>query len=137
MAIKYDAGKKLYHLTQKENIENILLNGLLPSNKSLDGVDYEENRVYFFTKPVLRTCEIDKYLHDRIQLEIIYDETYELFKDKEYNQNSNFIVYTKVNKPITVLKISDFQPKNIDVISESERMIVLQQIIERTEGCYN
>lgn len=129
-----DVGKTLYHLTAEENIQNILSCGLLPSNKSADGVNYEENRVYFFTQPVLRTSEIDEYLQGRIQIEIIYDGSYELLKDEEYRHKDNFTVYAVKEEPITVQGISSIQPVNMNLIDDTEKIMVLERIIKRVEG---
>lgn len=106
-------GSKLYHLARSNSLENILTDGLRPGRFTADKVYLGCNKIYFSTKPVLdeNAPYVDGYLYNRVQLEIIYDGTYELFKDPEYNYYKDHpMVYAISNHNIKVLQISKNQP---------------------------
>lgn len=114
--VDIEVGDKLYHLTRPERVESILKNGLIPTMYSEDDVYYGANKVFFSTKPILDddTDYLDVYLRDRVQLEIIYDGSYELFVDTEYNHFENHtMVFGLTDNPVPIHKVSDIQPKRI------------------------
>jgi len=128
MQVELKVGDKLYHLTNQSNINDIVKDGLLPFRNSKDGVNYGEGRIYFLTNPVFRECEIDTYLKGRTQIEVIYDGSYPLFKDEEYERH-NLMVYTNTDKVIPMHKVSDIQPIDLDNVDDNKRKNVLAQMI--------
>jgi hypothetical protein len=104
-------GKIIYHLTEIHNIESILKNGLKPSKQSKDGIIYNNNRIYFSLIPNYYNREVDKYLQNRMQLEIIYDGSYNLYYDKEYGKLKSYRVFSITDKNIKIKGLSEIQLK--------------------------
>jgi len=107
-------GTTLYHLARKSTLNMILKEGLRPSKFSTDAKFYGCNKIFFITKPILSENEecIDGHLYNRIQLEIIYDGSYELYRDFEYShRNINPMVYCITDNNIKINKVSNIQPE--------------------------
>lgn len=99
-------GTELWHYTDERNIPSIKKFGLLPSRRSLDGVDYVESRIYFALPNEGDVCA---YLKDRTIIAITYDGSFPLFRDTEYDwyygEKYNPMMFTVTTEPIPPEKI--------------------------------
>lgn len=112
--VKMEVGNTLYHLAHENNVEVILQDGLKPTKYSKDHKHYGCNRVYLSTQPILSEHEkwIDGHLLNRIQLEIIFDGSYQLYVDTEYDHNEGSpMVYAITDAPIQIKGVSLIQPE--------------------------
>ena len=91
-------GTILYHLTS--NIKDINKCGfLIGGGQTADGIRFSEKRIYFsINKDFLKDISYcDIHLKNRNMLELVYDGSYELFLDPEFDGTEN-MVYVKTDK---------------------------------------
>lgn len=84
-------GTILYHASKY--VDKIKTEGLKSTDKSGDGVLYNEDRIYFATSKL--PIEEDRYLVGREILSFEYDGSYDVFEDIEFDDGTTFYAAAK------------------------------------------